>query len=65
MILEISSISVATLLPILLTLIAEAIDPKNKEISGSKFCFKAKEIIDNIASPAPTLSTELFINAGQ
>ena len=46
------------------TEIAPAKEPKNKESICWDFNLISKEIIDNIVSPAPTLSTTLDVNAG-
>ena len=54
-----------TLFPMLFTLIAAAIDPKNNTSSGSKFFFIARAQIESIASPAPTLSRDCAAKAGQ
>ena len=54
-----------TLFPMLFTLIAAAIDPKNNTSSGSKFFFIARAQIESIASPAPTLSSDCAAKAGQ
>ena len=53
------------LLPILSTECVAAIDPISKLKSSGIFALRHKDKIDNIASPAPTLSTTLLENAGQ
>ena len=44
---------------------APAIEPKNRDNKLLNFNFINKEIIESIASPAPTLSITLFAKAGQ
>ena len=54
-----------SLLPMLSTDCAAAREPISKVNSLLNSFFKHKAIIDNIASPAPTLSTGNFTNASQ
>ena len=56
---------IGTLLDISPTDSAPAKEPKNYEIIFLNFDFIKIDIIDNIESPAPTLSTTFDANAGQ